>query len=212
MQLKITVGHEGAGQHALSWHEAAGAKLRISMEFARSPDSQRHCITLAICLEAIAKITNFFLRCAKEEREVCALLLFDLLDDERSPVVYGLQHLSCLATGLSNRWRLAAAAYGYVSVEAFFENEDSADTMIAGVRMTSAASYRRVDVPRRDPHMVLVQMSDATIPRATRLERGRALHRRNKCCRGVFVHLVFTTWFRSPEDRLDSFVLFYHMV
>ena len=105
----------------ISWHAVQGVRFR---EFCKHMNDDRVAVKIvAIVLEPVRYLTEFFLAAAKEQIARSTPMLLEFLDARRSPVVTSLQYLSAVLGGTSSRLVLLWAPAGYSNFAEWVENE-----------------------------------------------------------------------------------------
>jgi hypothetical protein len=135
-------------QQALAWSAVNGSRRRTSQDFLANPSTLPQVMSLALCLEPVRYLMNFWPSGLKPSSASSVPILLEILNASTSPVVASLQYLAALLAREedddSGRLRLLWQTQGFDSLAAFqAQAPEQIRKLRSALYLTSAWVYRR---------------------------------------------------------------------
>lgn len=197
---------EDAGTFGLSWRATASVKAKEVKSKLQDTDFIAKLTVMTLALEPTKLVTAFFLNMSEDQRPTCRINVLDLIRDESSLIVHVMQELRLLGSGLSPRCALLCGVLGLESLDDMLmspEHRQHLRYFVKFVRMVSACTFRRCDLPRQARPLCDAALVDGRLPRASRLAHAQALIESPNCCRGRFWERMLFADNVEAEDLLN---------
>jgi hypothetical protein len=172
------------------WHELAGSRLERTIVISKCRVSRISWAMQVIILEPLKGLTCLFLKCSCDSPSACEMRVLDFANDSFSLSRQVLQYFHYVGTGLSRRVHLLLGAVGFTSMAALMADDEHYEIGVfftEYVRITSAATYRRVDMIRRTRPFETVQLGDGRLPMDLRKQIFQRVVDARACCRGTYL-------------------------